>query len=73
MADNAALSGKDERKERLDELRREHRDLDSRITALTSHPYLTPQDQIEVASLKKLKLKKKDQILKLSSELGASA
>lgn len=55
---------------RLEVLREEHRELDSRIAGLTVRPYLTAEDQVEMAGLKKLKLKKKDEIFVLSGYLG---
>jgi len=55
---------------RLQALREEHRLLDTRIQELSSRPYLTPDDQVEVARLKKLKLKKKDEIMQLAAEMG---
>lgn len=63
----------DEREElqrRLDTLRREHREMDDRIRDLSARPYLTPEDQIEVARLKKLKLRKKDELMAVASQLG---
>ena len=55
---------------RLQALKEEHRLLDTRIQELSSRPYLTPDDQVEVARLKKLKLKKKDEIMQLAAEMG---
>lgn len=55
---------------RLEALREQHRDLDSRIAGLTSRPYLTAEDQVELAGLKKLKLKRKDEIFDLAGLLG---
>ena len=55
---------------RLETLREQHRDLDSRIAGLASRTYLTPEDQVELAGLKKLKLKKKDEIFVLADQLG---
>jgi hypothetical protein len=43
----------------LESLRAEHRDLDDRIRALSSEP---TGDQLEIARLKRRKLKLKDQI-----------
>jgi uncharacterized protein YdcH (DUF465 family) len=39
-----------------------HRRLDSRIQELARRNYLTPNEQVEVADLKKQKLKLKDEI-----------
>ncbi len=55
---------------RLETLREQHRDLDSRIAGLTGRPYLTAEDQVELAGLKKLKLKRKDEIFDLAGLLG---
>ena len=49
----------EEMKKRLDVLRTEHRDLDAAIDALTG---AGSTDQIQVARLKKRKLRLKDQI-----------
>lgn len=56
--------------ERLEVLRDEHRKLDSKIKELTSVSYLTAEEQMEVAQLKKKKLALKDEIFKLASALG---
>lgn len=58
---------------RLETLREQHRDLDSRIAGLTDRPYLSADDQVELAGLKKLKLKKKDEIFELAGRLGMEA
>ena len=55
---------------RLQALRDEHRSLDSRINEFASRPYLSPEDQVEIARLKKLKLRKKDEILAVATEIG---
>ncbi|MBM4396109.1 MAG: YdcH family protein [Deltaproteobacteria bacterium] len=55
---------------RLQALREEHRSLDTRIQEMSSRAYLTPDDQVEIARLKKLKLKKKDEILTVASQAG---
>ncbi|MBL6975763.1 MAG: YdcH family protein [Deltaproteobacteria bacterium] len=70
MPDETPTTSEPTPQARLDELRKEHRDLDAKITDLTSRPYLTAQDQMEVAGLKKLKLRKKDEILTMASKLG---
>lgn len=65
--------GTEERQElerRLDTLRREHREMDDRIREMSARPYLTPEDQIEVARLKKLKLRTKDELMAVASRLG---
>jgi uncharacterized protein YdcH (DUF465 family) len=47
---------------RLGEAEARHRALDERLRELGRHVYLTPEEQIEVAQLKKQKLKTKDEI-----------
>jgi len=50
------------------ELRRlqdEHRDLERRLAELEKHLYLSPREQQERATLKKLKLAKKDAIQRM--------
>ncbi|WBO21071.1 YdcH family protein [Sphingomonas abietis] len=51
---------------RLAHLRTEHRDLDAAIFALAS---MTQPDQLQVARLKKRKLRIKDEISQLGDEL----
>ena len=53
-------------RERLDELRVEHRDLDDIIHRLNIDPMV---DQLQVRRLKKRKLALKDMIIKLESKL----
>lgn len=53
-------------REKLAELRMEHRDLDDVIARITES---TPFDQIQVSRLKKRKLMLKDQIAQIESEL----
>ncbi len=55
---------------RLQALKEEHRELDNRIQGLTGKPWLSPEDQVEIARLKKLKLRKKDEIFQVASALG---
>jgi len=55
-----------ELRERLEELRIEHRDLDEVIARLVEDPYL---DQIRLSRMKKRKLLLKDIIAKLESKL----
>ncbi len=62
--------GREDLERRLDILRREHREMDDRIRDLSARPYLTAEDQIEVARLKKLKLRKKDELMAVASQLG---
>ena len=58
--------GEDEMRKRLDLLRVEHRDLDAAIDALT---LAGAGDQLQIARLKKRKLKLKDQIAQIEDYL----
>lgn len=51
---------------RIGELRQEHRDLDGAIDALAFAP---AQDQLQIARIKKRKLKLRDEIAALESQL----
>ena len=53
-------------RQRLEELRVEHRDLDSAIAALAANPAI---DQIQLTRLKRRKLMLKDTISRLESRL----
>lgn len=53
-------------RQRIAELRIEHRDLDNAIAALHKQPYT---DQLQLRRLKKRKLLLKDMITKLESQL----
>ncbi|NBS23371.1 MAG: DUF465 domain-containing protein [Altererythrobacter sp.] len=55
-----------ELRKRLELLRSEHRDLDAAITALTESG---SQDQLQIARLKKRKLRLKDQIAIFEDQL----
>ena len=55
-----------ELRKRLELLRTEHRDLDAAITALTESG---SQDQLQIARLKKRKLRLKDQIALIEDTL----
>ncbi len=46
----------------LEKLIAEHRALDERVNDLEQRVHLTPEEELEVHELKKLKLQKKDQI-----------
>ena len=61
-----ALVSEEELKKRLEMLRIEHRDLDSAIDALTNAGSI---DQLQIARLKKRKLRLKDQISMLEDYL----
>lgn len=50
----------------------EHRALDNRVRKLDKRPYLTPTEELEVRTLKKLKLAKKDLIASLITQQEAS-
>ncbi len=73
-ADRAAARGahgeqgvsEEEMRKRLEMLRIEHRDLDAAIDALSS---AGPADQLQVARLKKRKLRLKDQISLIEDHL----
>jgi hypothetical protein len=56
-------------RKRLETLRIEHRDLDAAIDALTGSTLATGGDQLQVARLKKRKLKLKDQMAMLEDYL----
>lgn len=56
--------------EHLECLRDEHRKLDLKIKELMAVTYLTAEEQVEVARLKKQKLSLKDEIFKLATILG---
>ena len=50
----------------FERLLQEHRELDRRIQAIERHVHLTPEEQIELPRLKKLRLAKKDRLQMLS-------
>lgn len=54
----------------LDRLLAEHRDLDQRLQELEHQLHLTPEEEMEVHRLKKLKLAKKDEIYNLRTRYG---
>ncbi|MEE9251199.1 MAG: DUF465 domain-containing protein [Alphaproteobacteria bacterium] len=60
------MSEKEVLLKKLEDLRREHRDLDDVITRLTEQ---TTDNQLQLQRLKKRKLMLKDQIAKLKSKL----
>ncbi len=53
-------------KQKLNDLKTEHRNLDDKIAEMTANP---PFDQLLVQRLKKRKLALKDQIAKIDSQL----
>ncbi len=52
-------------------LAEQHRQYKQRLQELASRPYLTPQEQLEEAQLKKLKLKLKDQMQQIMERYRA--
>ncbi len=56
----------DDLRELLRELRRQHRELDENLNHLLEFKYV---DQLQIQSLKRKKLKLKDQIARLESDL----
>jgi hypothetical protein len=60
------INGMEDLRRQLEELRTEHRDLDSVIARLADH---VPFDQLTLQRLKKRKLSLKDQIARLESKL----
>ncbi len=54
---------------RLSMVEARHRELDERLKELGRRAYLTPREQIEIAELKKHKLRAKDEIAALRREL----
>ena len=54
--------------EMIERLRREHRELETKISELEGHLALSPQEEMERSHLKKLKLLKKDQIQALAAQ-----
>jgi hypothetical protein len=59
--------------EALEQLRAEHRALELRLAELDGHLSLSQAEQVERAELKKLKLKKKELIVRLSAGRPAPA
>ncbi len=59
------MTEQDERRQRLDQLRAEHRELDERIAGMA---VVSAYDQIELQRLKKRKLRLKDEIARLESD-----
>lgn len=65
---NQELSDANQEAGSMDDLIREHRMLDEKVTELSERSYLTPEDDMELARLKKEKLRVKDRIAELSSQ-----
>jgi hypothetical protein len=60
------MSEEEQLRQKLEELRSEHRDLDAVIEVLTSSP---PYDQLRLQRLKKRKLVIRDMVMRLESML----
>ena len=55
--------------DRLNRMEAHHRALDERLEKLRRRPHLTPKEQLEIAELKKHKLRAKDEIAALRASL----
>jgi uncharacterized protein YdcH (DUF465 family) len=55
---------------RIEQLRREHHELDLKVGEIEQRAYLTAEEDAEVKRLKRLKLATKDMIFLLSRRLG---
>jgi hypothetical protein len=51
--------------ERLSVIEARHRELDERLAELGRRPFLTPREQVEIAEIKKHKLRAKDEMFDL--------
>ncbi len=58
--------------EEFKRLEEEHRSLDNTLKALESRRFLTPEEEMEIHRIKKLKLSKKDRMLELIEEYKRS-
>lgn len=56
--------------DRLSQVEARHRALDARLKDLARHAYLTQEEQLEIAELKKQKLKAKDELFDLRRAMG---
>jgi uncharacterized protein YdcH (DUF465 family) len=56
----------------LEQLRADHRHAEQRLQELGRHLSLSPEEQVEVAHLKKRKLHLKDEIRSLAARLDAA-
>ena len=54
----------------IDQLKREHHEIDRQVTELERRPFLTADEEAEVKRLKRLKLAKKDMIFLLSRNVA---
>ncbi len=68
MQERSALP--DDVQSTLDRLRADHQTADRRLQELDSQRSLTPEEQLEIARLKKRKLHIKDEIRQLSARAG---
>ncbi len=64
------MVAQDARMQELEDLRKQHRELDKKALELSQRLYLTEEEATELARLKKLKLKTKDEMYRIASELG---
>lgn len=55
--------------DRLNRVEARHRELDERLEQLRRRAYLTPKEQLELAEIKKQKLRAKDEIVALRRSL----
>ncbi len=53
----------------LEQLKREHAELEARLAEIETHLSLTAEEQVERVRIKKLKLAKKDRMLSLQAVL----
>ncbi len=53
----------------LSSIQAQHQQLDDRLRELGRRPFLTPKEQLEVAEIKKHKLRAKDEIIALRRAL----
>ena len=56
--------------QKLEMLKKEHRELDKQAAELSQRLYLTQEEREKLAQLKRDKLAKKDEIYHLATELG---
>ena len=55
--------------QRLSVIEARHRELEERLAELGRRPYLTPREQVEIAEIKKHKLRAKDEMFNLRRAL----
>lgn len=56
--------------QKFEDLKKRHRELDRQVAQLASRLYLTPQEEQELANLKREKLRLKDELYELANKLG---